>query len=173
MCCFFFSSRRRHTRCSRDWSSDVCSSDLSPTPDLPASGSLLHRAIHSDPASKKNPKPRIDTDKTRMRKGAHFSATRRGIFRRNRKQAVVREPADAATTNRKSKSTYENNHPNDSNVPAWRSLAPRRKRDGYPLLVLSKRVKVCKFLAIHRCFLCLGPARQPPRSLVNSPCFTR
>src|SRR5690606_41210468 len=28
---FFFSSRRRHTRFSRDWSSDVCSSDL----DLP------------------------------------------------------------------------------------------------------------------------------------------
>src|SRR6266511_850207 len=28
ICCFFFSSRRRHTRFSRDWSSDVCSSDL-------------------------------------------------------------------------------------------------------------------------------------------------
>src|SRR6266542_4581904 len=28
-CFFFFSSRRRHTRCYRDWSSDVCSSDLS------------------------------------------------------------------------------------------------------------------------------------------------
>src|SRR2546429_8284646 len=28
---FFFSSRRRHTRCSRDWSSDVCSSDLPAT----------------------------------------------------------------------------------------------------------------------------------------------
>src|SRR5690625_6844829 len=30
-CClfvFFFSSRRRHTRWPRDWSSDVCSSDL-------------------------------------------------------------------------------------------------------------------------------------------------
>src|SRR5690349_22717145 len=27
---FFFSSRRRHTRSLRDWSSDVCSSDLSP-----------------------------------------------------------------------------------------------------------------------------------------------
>src|SRR5206468_7520178 len=26
---FFFSSRRRHTRSDRDWSSDVCSSDLS------------------------------------------------------------------------------------------------------------------------------------------------
>src|SRR3712207_6897044 len=28
MICFFFSSRRRHTRYWRDWSSDVCSSDL-------------------------------------------------------------------------------------------------------------------------------------------------
>src|SRR5699024_12187695 len=28
LCCFFFSSRRRHTRSKRDWSSDVCSSDL-------------------------------------------------------------------------------------------------------------------------------------------------
>src|SRR5260370_35963901 len=27
-CCFFFSSRRRHTRFKCDWSSDVCSSDL-------------------------------------------------------------------------------------------------------------------------------------------------
>src|SRR5262245_64278747 len=28
---FFFSSRRRHTRCLSDWSSDVCSSDLAPS----------------------------------------------------------------------------------------------------------------------------------------------
>src|SRR6266487_5844112 len=28
MVCFFFSSRRRHTRWTGDWSSDVCSSDL-------------------------------------------------------------------------------------------------------------------------------------------------
>src|SRR3989442_7365738 len=28
MTSFFFASRRRHTRCGRDWSSDVCSSDL-------------------------------------------------------------------------------------------------------------------------------------------------
>src|SRR5256886_12036201 len=28
MCLFFFSSRRRHTRFDCDWSSDVCSSDL-------------------------------------------------------------------------------------------------------------------------------------------------
>src|SRR5206468_7432999 len=29
---FFFSSRRRHTRSDRDWSSDVCSSDLNTLP---------------------------------------------------------------------------------------------------------------------------------------------
>src|SRR2546430_3787031 len=28
VCCFFFSSRRRHTRFDCDWSSHVCSSDL-------------------------------------------------------------------------------------------------------------------------------------------------
>src|SRR5215813_11575034 len=32
---FFFSSRRRHTRCGRDWSSDVCSSDLAIAPAAP------------------------------------------------------------------------------------------------------------------------------------------
>src|SRR5437870_13328344 len=34
---FFLSSRRRHTRWPRDWSSDVCSSDLDRAP--------LHRAL--------------------------------------------------------------------------------------------------------------------------------
>src|SRR5258706_1314680 len=29
---FFFSSRRRHTRCLSDWSSDLCSSDLKAIP---------------------------------------------------------------------------------------------------------------------------------------------
>src|SRR6266480_5092859 len=33
MCFFFFSSRRRHTRLTCDWSSDVCSSDLGRMPD--------------------------------------------------------------------------------------------------------------------------------------------
>src|SRR2546429_6032463 len=35
---FFFSSRRRHTRCSRDWSSDVCSSDLGAPASCPGAG---------------------------------------------------------------------------------------------------------------------------------------
>src|SRR5207245_5840143 len=35
---FFFSSRRRHTRCYRDWSSDVCSSDLTDERGQPGRG---------------------------------------------------------------------------------------------------------------------------------------
>src|SRR5437899_3798837 len=40
---FFFSSRRRHTRCLSDWSSDVCSSDL-PGPLVVAAGHLIEHA---------------------------------------------------------------------------------------------------------------------------------
>src|SRR5204863_4285380 len=40
ICFFFFSSRRRHTRSLRDWSSDVCSSDLRR---LCGAGDLRHR----------------------------------------------------------------------------------------------------------------------------------
>src|SRR5437870_11794903 len=43
--CFFFSSRRRHTRWPRDWSSDVCSSDLEPQGELlSALGTEVHLA---------------------------------------------------------------------------------------------------------------------------------
>src|SRR5207249_5885253 len=38
---FFFSSRRRHTRSKRDWSSDVCSSDL----DRGSHGGLFQRCL--------------------------------------------------------------------------------------------------------------------------------
>src|SRR6266536_569040 len=38
---FFFSSRRRHTRSTRDWSSDVCSSDLHPRTTGRRLGSLV------------------------------------------------------------------------------------------------------------------------------------
>src|SRR5690606_4548831 len=47
---FFFSSRRRHTRFSRDWSSDVCSSDLQPAPTLTRRGAARPReACMADP----------------------------------------------------------------------------------------------------------------------------
>src|SRR5205814_4777540 len=40
---FFFSSRRRHTRCLSDWSSDVCSSDLGGAPPRREHAGPLHR----------------------------------------------------------------------------------------------------------------------------------
>src|SRR3712207_8217441 len=47
--CFFFSSRRRHTRYWRDWSSDVCSSDLLHFDELAdlyeLDGAIVHRVL--------------------------------------------------------------------------------------------------------------------------------
>src|SRR5690349_14415538 len=43
---FFFSSRRRHTRSLRDWSSDVCSSDLTIFPDAQGGLRRLETASH-------------------------------------------------------------------------------------------------------------------------------
>src|SRR5690606_41201943 len=44
-----FSSRRRHTRFSRDWSSDVCSSDLSAPQHRTATGGLVRREMDGGP----------------------------------------------------------------------------------------------------------------------------
>src|SRR3712207_1315373 len=45
---FFFSSRRRHTRYWRDWSSDVCSSDLLNVAEVHTVGQLLVLGIHTN-----------------------------------------------------------------------------------------------------------------------------
>src|SRR5699024_12033297 len=44
---FFFSSRRRHTRSKRDWSSDVCSSDLAHFELSPEDVNLLENWVHA------------------------------------------------------------------------------------------------------------------------------
>src|SRR5256885_13182633 len=46
---FFFSSRRRHTRLQGDWSSDVCSSDLSMGVIEPARGLYATIGMAADP----------------------------------------------------------------------------------------------------------------------------
>src|SRR5690606_39346976 len=49
---FFFSSRRRHTSFSRDWSSDVCSSDLAAAPEpIPRPEPLLRRGAYFSPCA--------------------------------------------------------------------------------------------------------------------------
>src|SRR5438105_7913041 len=53
---FFFSSRRRHTRSTRDWSSDVCSSDLIVEADLPG---RLPRQMQDSPAVAGEPVQRL------------------------------------------------------------------------------------------------------------------
>src|SRR6266508_6050211 len=85
---FFFSSRRRHTRWPRDWSSDVCSSDLFGV------RQLLERAVridadvvheHVDPAlggedgRDRRPDPVLVREVDRMRKnGQTLGAERVG-----------------------------------------------------------------------------------------------
>src|SRR5215212_9539759 len=48
---FFFSSRRRHTRCLSDWSSDVCSSDLGTLVAATGTVSALDQSITAGDAS--------------------------------------------------------------------------------------------------------------------------
>src|SRR5207247_6435595 len=59
---FFFSSRRRHTRSTRDWSSDVCSSDLGARqrrrPVQPGRPGLACAARHR--LERRSPGPRLD-----------------------------------------------------------------------------------------------------------------
>src|SRR2546429_7159443 len=63
---FFFSSRRRHTRCSRDWSSDVCSSDLFGNV-IPQAGILriFHNAdnLHVGFGSRISAEAKVQTDR--------------------------------------------------------------------------------------------------------------
>src|ERR1039458_10494325 len=60
---FFFSSRRRHTRCLSDWSSDVCSSDLR-TATFMMLGNVCTRRCGFCAVPKGRPEP-IDFDEPR------------------------------------------------------------------------------------------------------------
>src|SRR5436309_8276949 len=55
---FFFSSRRRHTRFSRDWSSDVCSSDLTDAPSAHARCARADRRVEDLPVRPRHGDPR-------------------------------------------------------------------------------------------------------------------
>src|SRR5690606_39370390 len=54
---FFFSSRRRHTRFSRDWSSDVCSFDLDATREAEWCRSPTWRSHQDSPSRSRAPTP--------------------------------------------------------------------------------------------------------------------
>src|SRR5690625_5867958 len=64
---FFFSSRRRHTRWPRDWSSDVCSSDLRKLSPAGSTISLLHCFLRS-PLQERAPLQPVAAKQRRVRR---------------------------------------------------------------------------------------------------------
>src|SRR2546422_8297549 len=72
---FFFSSRRRHTRCSRDWSSDVCSSDLE-APAIPATvPSRASKRSRSPPRFSPNVTPATTSRERADRKSTRLNSS--------------------------------------------------------------------------------------------------
>src|SRR5438309_11731042 len=67
--CFFFSSRRRHTRWNCDWSSDVCSSDLEEPEHLLNGGVRFLRRKLRDLADGARGRPRLDQRSEERRVG--------------------------------------------------------------------------------------------------------
>src|SRR5699024_11966389 len=63
--CFVFSSRRRHTRSKRDWSSDVCSSDLEDE-NAEMMGIMAAQGQHYDATNDKNTEYDLYDDVTKV-----------------------------------------------------------------------------------------------------------
>src|SRR5690606_3256435 len=68
---FFFSSRRRHTSFSRDWSSDVCSSDLGDAWGRFASNATNRPNLRSDPM--RPLPPNLQNSRTNRRRYSCYS----------------------------------------------------------------------------------------------------
>src|SRR5690349_24424901 len=80
--CLFFSSRRRHTRSLRDWSSDVCSSDLI----LPGNGDGTFAA----PSNFSLGDPSKLSDRSEERRVGKESRYRWAPYRLRKKEAGIR-----------------------------------------------------------------------------------
>src|SRR5690554_7341874 len=102
---FFFSSRRRHTRCGRDWSSDVCSSDLSMTFDTKTAVDRFFEVMDSpssiqdpeQPQQLTNPSGRLTFEGTRFR--YQDAPDARSEERRVGKEGRTRGSANGEKTN--------------------------------------------------------------------------
>src|SRR5258707_14368270 len=90
---FFFSSRRRHTRYWRDWSSDVCSSDLGPLgPDPlqlevePLAGHLVQRTERLVP--QQDPRPHHQEDGRGACRGKGENSGGAGSLKKKKKKRL-------------------------------------------------------------------------------------
>src|SRR5690349_22299936 len=84
---FFFSSRRRHTRSLRDWSSDVCSSDLTPSSRSSGPSAAKSTIPASGPASPKCSVPPPTTPPSSVRR----TRSRRRCSPRSEERRVGKE----------------------------------------------------------------------------------
>src|SRR5699024_11953603 len=74
---FFFSSRRRHTRSKRDWSSDVCSSDLyQPSEE---NKTLINKITHLE-SSNHSDNPDLFTDRKSTRLNSSHVSISYAVF---------------------------------------------------------------------------------------------
>src|SRR6266511_5923623 len=95
---FFFSSRRRHTRFSRDWSSDVCSSDLADRPRDAAV--LLEGWAKPRPADEEAARRRSEL-LARIGEGDKALAVERGALEAYAKEAPLDEAREAELKGRR------------------------------------------------------------------------
>src|SRR5690606_39580372 len=92
---FFFSSRRRHTRFSRDWSSDVCSSDLMMFPEMLISTESVF--MQTESTNVLSLKPGVQSLKVVFIR-AHQKLTRTALLRRRSEERRVGKECRARRT---------------------------------------------------------------------------
>src|SRR5215469_1795367 len=94
---FFFSSRRRHTRSLRDWSSDVCSSDL-----------LLRASRCFSPTRDSRTNPNGVRPAKRKERKPEEAGTSRGPRRKRRARSAARKPRFLSGRPRDARCSAEN-----------------------------------------------------------------
>src|SRR6266436_764045 len=132
---FFFSSRRRHTRCSRDWSSDVCSSDLLALEgtgpqrakveilaDADAGLVVLDRADSCEIVTPSEPRSLGATHQVQQRRLLRLHGPSRQGF--ERAPATIGEPVEQNAAN----SRDHRGTPAPTVAPPWRRSAASQRR---------------------------------------------
>src|SRR2546422_4053671 len=89
---FFFSSRRRHTRCSRDWSSDVCSSDLEPPRDRHFRPRHRQRAVVAEGQLDLGEPDRLSRDRKSTRLNSSHGYISYAVFCLKKKKKKLKHP---------------------------------------------------------------------------------
>src|SRR5207245_8683776 len=105
---FFFSSRRRHTRCYRDWSSDVCSSDLCLHVDREGSARASGAA-----AKELQERLLVNARETHTESGRHQTVLERSEERRVGKECRYRRVPETKKKRRQRRSIKDAKHKQD------------------------------------------------------------